>query len=890
MADNTLRIRVEAIVGQYTSEMRKAAQSTREFGSKTLDVADRNRQSFQTMGVAAAAMGAAATGALVSVGRTGMEFQKSMNMVQAVTNATAGDMARLSDVAKDLGATTAYTAGQAGDAMYFLASAGFDTNQVIAAMPATLQLAAAAQMDLATAADITSNILSGYGMEVDELGQANDVLVRTFQRTNTNLMMLGEAFKYAGPVAKGAGVEFEEAAAAIGLMGNAGIQASMAGTSLRGALTRMLSPTKQIQEVMNRLGLDLAGANGTVKPLVEVIEQLETSGANTADMMELFGQRAGPAMAALVSQGSVALKDLVVDLENSGGTAERVAEAQMQGLHGAIVELKSATEGLKISLFESGLDGAAETVVDATTGIVRALTDLPEPLQAAAVGFTGLAGGAGLLGGATLLLLPRIADTRKALKALSAEGITLRSGLGRTAAFLTGPWGIAMIAATAVAVGFAQEKAESAARVRRLTETLDENTGALTENTQAQVVNELETSGAYEAARKLGVSYDTVTRAAQGDTAAINELNRALKEHGVRSDEDQIAQNKLRKSIDNVKRDTDLATEATRRKSIALAEAEGRYIDLAHAIESGLTPATAWSVVEAGRAKAAAEGLGGAVGGMGGEFDEAAEDIQTAVQAIEDFNAATRAHFDPQFAVIDALQKVRDADVAVAEALAADYDTAEERSRALTEAYNDQIQAAMGLDGALYFLRASIEDGTTSTEEAARKMQQWVTDGWLSAAAADEFARQVDGLQVELDKLTGRDYWINIRANLFDPSHVEVSYQEDRAAEGKFFRPPTPPRYGPEPEKMHSGGLVTPSMRPSWSSTMGLAPDEVPLIAQTGEWVMSRREASATATAPGTTIGSQTTVAEGAMPIIVASMDEAHRTRNRELALIARGY
>src|SRR5690606_15383817 len=122
--------------------------------------------------------------------------------------------------------------------------------------------------------------------------------------------------KYAGPVAKGAGVQFEEAAAAIGLMGNAGIQGSMAGTSLRGAITRLLNPTAAISKTIKRLGIQVTDASGNLLPLVDIVRQLEMSGATTADMMEIFGQRAGPAMAALVEQGSDALADMTQNLRD----------------------------------------------------------------------------------------------------------------------------------------------------------------------------------------------------------------------------------------------------------------------------------------------------------------------------------------------------------------------------------------------------------------------------------------------------------------------------------------------------------------------------------------------------------------------------------------------
>jgi TP901 family phage tail tape measure protein len=166
-----------------------------------------------------------------------------------------------------------------------------------------LQLAAAGNMDLATTADIASNVLSGYGMEVGELGRVNDVLAVTFSNTNTNIAQAGEAMKYVAPVAAAAGMEFEEAAAAVGLLGNAGIQGSMAGTTLRGVITALINPTGEAADILERLGIQALDSSGNMIPLADIIDQLGAAGVTTGELMTVFGQRAGPGLAALLEQG-----------------------------------------------------------------------------------------------------------------------------------------------------------------------------------------------------------------------------------------------------------------------------------------------------------------------------------------------------------------------------------------------------------------------------------------------------------------------------------------------------------------------------------------------------------------------------------------------------------
>lgn len=287
--------------------------------------------------------------------KTFIDFEGQMNRVKGVTGATNEELENMSQLAKEMGRTTVFTATQAADAMGFLAMAGFNVQETMGALPGTLQLAAAAQMDLADAADITSNILTGYGFKTEELGRVNDVLVKTFTNANTNLVQLGEAMKYAGPVANAAGVAFEEAAAAVGLMGNAGIQASMAGTALRGGIARILSPTKQVSEALGELGInvaDLQDGNGGLRPLADVIQILGEKGATAGQLMEIFGLRAGPAFTALIEGGHEALREFTVELENAGGTASRIQEDSMAGLYGSFIRLKSALEGVALTIGE----------------------------------------------------------------------------------------------------------------------------------------------------------------------------------------------------------------------------------------------------------------------------------------------------------------------------------------------------------------------------------------------------------------------------------------------------------------------------------------------------------------------------------------------------------
>ena len=337
------------LTDKLTPAITKAQSSLKRIGGslKQTGATMRATGTSMTMGLTAPIVGGVAAAAMAFGG-----FEKSMNRVKALSGATGKDFDALTQQAKDLGKTTAFSAKEAADAMGFLAMAGFSTTKIIGAMPGVLELAASAQLDLASAADITSNILTGYGMQTEDLSRVNNVLVKSFTSANTDLTQLGVAFKYAGPVAKSAGMSFEEASASISMMGNAGIQGSMAGTSLRGAITKLLNPTKKAANEMTALGISATDAEGNLLPMADIVQQLGDRSASTSQMMTIFGLRAGPAMAGLVSQGHQALRKLTGELEGVGNIAKEITEVQMQGLAGAFTRFQSAASGAMIEMGE----------------------------------------------------------------------------------------------------------------------------------------------------------------------------------------------------------------------------------------------------------------------------------------------------------------------------------------------------------------------------------------------------------------------------------------------------------------------------------------------------------------------------------------------------------
>lgn len=294
--------------------------------------------------------------------RTAGSYEESMNRVGAISQATGRELENLSTLARELGSTTRFSASEAADGMSFLAMAGFEVNEIMGAMPTTLRLAAAAKLDLARSADIVSNVMSGFRMDAEELEHAVDVLAAAFTRSNTDLEQLGNAMKMVGPVAAAFGIQFEEVTTAVGFLSDAGLQASMAGTGLRRVITTLVNES-------DKLGISVYNANGQIRTLAELLGDVEKQGFSSAEIMQIFGDRGGPAMQVLLGRSSDALREMSDELEHMGGTAQRIAEQQMEGLNGALLEMRSAFEELQIAISASG-------ILDIATDLTRRITEL----------------------------------------------------------------------------------------------------------------------------------------------------------------------------------------------------------------------------------------------------------------------------------------------------------------------------------------------------------------------------------------------------------------------------------------------------------------------------------------------------------------------------------
>lgn len=299
---------------------------------------------------------------LYSVGKnlvmTYAEFEQEMQNVKSLSGATADEFAALTAQAKHLNATTVFTGKQAAEGQAFLAMAGYKTNDILAAMPGLLSAAAAGKEELGVTADITSNILQGFGIAASETGRVADVLTKAFTSSNVTMGMIGETMKYVAPQSKAAGISLEETAAAAGILGNAGIQASMAGTGLRSIIARMAAPTGGAAKLMKKLGINVINADGSLKSLAGIVEQVTKGTEKMGEAQRISaiktmaGQYAASSMLSLMDVGADKLREFTNELENSGGAAEQIAKTQLDSFSGSMTLLQSAVQSAKIAIGE----------------------------------------------------------------------------------------------------------------------------------------------------------------------------------------------------------------------------------------------------------------------------------------------------------------------------------------------------------------------------------------------------------------------------------------------------------------------------------------------------------------------------------------------------------
>lgn len=319
-----------------------------------------------------AAITAVGSGLLAMAGyavKAGSDFEAAMSQVEAISGASSqtvktasGEMVNgldaITSKAKEMGATTKFSATESAEALNYMAMAGWDAQSMYEGLPGIMNLAAASGENLATTSDIVTDALTAFGMTANESGHFADVLAQASASANTNVSLLGESFKYVAPLCGTLNYSAEDAAIALGLMANAGIKGSQAGTALKTALANLSAPTDKQAAMMDKLGISLQNSDGSMKSLREVMKDLRTSfkdldeAEQTAAASTIFGKEAMSGMLNIINASDKDFDNLTASIDNCGGAAEEMAAIMNDNLQGDLVILQSGIEGLGIAVYE----------------------------------------------------------------------------------------------------------------------------------------------------------------------------------------------------------------------------------------------------------------------------------------------------------------------------------------------------------------------------------------------------------------------------------------------------------------------------------------------------------------------------------------------------------
>ncbi|EMF0269401.1 phage tail tape measure protein [Enterococcus hirae] len=394
----------------------------------------------------------------VAAAKVGGDFEAQMSRVKAISGATGDTFEQMKQQAIDLGAKTAFSAKESAAGMENLASAGFNAQEIMQAMPGLLDLAAVSGGDVAMASENAASALRQFGIDASDAGHVADVFARAAADTNAECNDMGYALKYAGTAAHTAGWSFESTAAAIGIMSNAGIKGEQAGTTLRGALTRLMNPTEAMYNKFQELGIAINNHDGSMKSLSEIITELREKTKGLGDdqrnsaLATIFGTNALSGMLALIDAGPEKLDSLTKSLQNSDGAADEMARTMQDNANSSIEQMMGALESAAI-VIQKILAPSIRKVADAISGLVEKFVSAPESTQklVVAIGAIAIAIGPVLY---ALGMLVKAFQTMKVGLGVLGDGISLFKKLGSAIGFLTSPVGLVIAAVALLVAGF----------------------------------------------------------------------------------------------------------------------------------------------------------------------------------------------------------------------------------------------------------------------------------------------------------------------------------------------------------------------------------------------------------------------------------------------------
>lgn len=457
--DEELKKKIE----ELTEEQKKATEGAVGFGDKGVATIEAVSGAIVTAGIANAMKSIA--DAYMECVEVAADFEQAMSAVEAIADSNISEMAALTAEAKELGATTKFTAQQSANAMEYMAMAGWDAQEMLNGMDGVINLAAAAGEDLAQVSDIVTDNLSAFGLQASDTAHFADVLAAAAANSNTNISIMGETFKSSSSVAGALGYSIEDVAVMTGLMANNAVKGSRAGTALRNIFNGLLGGATLTAEAFGELDYSAVNSDGSMKGLMETVKDLRgyfdqmTEAEKVNNAMAIAGMRGYNGLLAILNATDEDFQSLYASINDCSGAAERMAKVKLDNLNGDITIANSAMEALQSTIGEQ-FNPELRELTQLKTELLNGLNDFIIENPALVKG--AMAGGAAFLG-----LGGAIIGVNAAIKVFKALEL---------ATLFTGPAGVLLgVAAgiagvTAAVVGFVEATRDGGPAVRELTE------------------------------------------------------------------------------------------------------------------------------------------------------------------------------------------------------------------------------------------------------------------------------------------------------------------------------------------------------------------------------------------------------------------------------------
>lgn len=446
---------LELDTSKFTKGFASARNDLQQFNNSSASISTRLTGLSNAMVATGSVLTKSVSVPLLTIGaaalKTTADFDAGMSEVKAISGATGTEFKQLETKAIQMGAKTKYSATEAASAFKYMAMAGWDTNDMLSGISGVMNLAAASGEDLATTSDIVTDALTAFGLSAKDSSHFADILAQASSRSNTNVGLMGETFKYVAPVAGALGYSAEDCAVAIGLMANSGIKASQAGTALRSLFTRLAKPTDTVAAAMEKYNITLTDANGNMKPLSTLMVEMRDrfSGLSEAQKANLAatlaGQEGMSGLLAIVNSSDADFKNLTDSINNADGASERMAKTMQDNLKGSFTIFKSTVESAAISIGKK-LTPEVRKFVDTGTNLVKKFNDMSDAEKtnvvnigkmATVIPLATLAGGK-LLG--AFLKLGKGVVNFNSQASLLVQAIGLYRSGATSAALATGTW------------------------------------------------------------------------------------------------------------------------------------------------------------------------------------------------------------------------------------------------------------------------------------------------------------------------------------------------------------------------------------------------------------------------------------------------------------------